>query len=321
MLQQTTVPAVQPRYREWLRLFPDLRTLAQAPPQKVLKAWQGLGYYQRARNLHRAARLVMEKHEGTVPGSYDELIKLPGFGPYTTAAVLSIAFHQPYPALDANVRRVVMRLAGIRGSVQRARDQSILRYLRPLFPAESAGDFNQAMMELGALVCRPRNPRCLICPVQRFCRSFEKGIQEIIPAARERRQEKVEAVIGIFKEGRKYLIQKRPSTGLLAGLWEFPGGKRRQGERLDETLRREIREELGAEIEKENLLLSVNHSYTRFQVTLHAFSCRFGTPPRLRQDVHRWVSLRALERYPFPSGSAKIVRYLKERERNSGELG
>ncbi len=320
MLQQTTVPAVLPRYREWLRVFPDLRALAQAPPQKVLKAWQGLGYYQRARNLHRAARLVMEKHGGAFPRRYDELIELPGFGPYITAAVLSIAFRQPYPALDANVRRVVMRLAGIKGPIQPARDRSILQYLRPYFPADSAADFNQAMMELGALICRPRNPRCLPCPVQRFCRAFERGVQEIIPAPRERRYEKTEAVIAIIAEGGKYLIQKRPPTGLLADLWEFPGGKRRDGERLDEALRREIREELEAEIEGENLLLTVNHSYTRFQVTLHAFSCRFGTPPRLRQAVHRWVSLQALERYPFPSGSAKIVRFLEERERSSEEL-
>jgi A/G-specific adenine glycosylase len=320
MLQQTTVPAVLPRYRDWLRLFPDLRALARAPSQKVLKAWQGLGYYQRARNLQRAARVIIQKHGGVFPRRYDELIELPGFGPYTTAAVLSIAFRQPYPALDANVRRVVMRLAGIRGPIRPAQDRSVLRRLHAFFPANSAADFNQAMMELGALVCRPRNPRCLLCPLQRFCRAYEKGLQEVIPAVRERRQEKIEAVIGVFKEGRKYLLQKRPSTGLLAGLWEFPGGKRQDGERLNESLRREVREELGAEIEEEKLLLKVAHSYTRFQVTLHAFSCRFATPPRLRRGVHRWVSLRALERYPLPSGSAKIVRYLEERERNSGKL-
>jgi len=318
MLQQTTVPAVLPRYREWLQVFPDLRALAQAPPQKVLKAWEGLGYYQRARNLQHAARLIMGKHGGVFPRTYDELIELPGFGPYITAAVLSIAFHQPYPALDANVRRVVMRLAGIHGPMEAARDQQIFNFLRPRFPVDSAADFNQAMMELGAVICRPRNPRCLLCPVQRFCLAFERGVQEIIPAPRERRYEKIESVIAVIAEGGKYLIQKRPPTGLLAGLWEFPGGKRRAGEHLHEALRREIREELGAEIEGENLLLTVNHSYTRFQVTLHAFSCRFSTAPRLRQPIHRWVSLRALERYPFPSGSAKIIRFLEEREQTSG---
>jgi len=315
MLQQTTVPAVLPRYRAWFRVFPDLRALAQAPTQKVLKAWEGLGYYQRAGNLQRAAKVIIKKYGGAFPRLYEELIELPGFGPYITAAVLSIAFHQPYPALDANVRRVVMRLAGIQSSLREAPDRLISDYLRPRFPAESAADFNQGMMELGALICRPRNPRCLLCPVQRLCLAFEKGAQEIIPAPRERRYEKIESVVAVIAEGKKYLIQKRPPSGILAGLWEFPGGKRRAGERLKETLRREIREELGAEIEGEHLLLTVNHTYTRFHVTLHAFSCRFGSTPRLHQGIHRWVSLGALESYPFPSGSAKIVRFLHEQER------
>jgi A/G-specific adenine glycosylase len=174
-------------------------------------------------------------------------------------------------------------------------------------------------MELGALICRPRNPRCLLCPVQRYCRAFETGRQEIIPSPRERSYQKIEAVVGIIRESGKYLIQKRPSGGLLADLWEFPGGKRDDGERLDEALRREIREELEAEVETEKLLLTVDHSYTRFQVTLHAFECRLRTRPRLRQGVHRWASLRALKRYPVPSGSAKLVRFLEEQEGSPGK--
>jgi A/G-specific adenine glycosylase len=318
MLQQTTVPAVLSYYQKWLEQFPDIPTLARAPRQEILKAWQGLGYYQRAKNLHRAARLINRHHAGMIPQEYAELIALPGFGPYITAAVLSIAFNQPYPALDANVRRLVMRLAGIKGKVSSGIDKILRRQIALFFPSNHAAEFNQAMMELGALVCKPRNPMCLLCPGQRFCRAFEKGEQEIIPAPRKHISHKIEAVVGIIQKDGKYLIQKRPSSGLLADLWEFPGGKRKKGESRVETLRRELREELGAEVTDEQMLIKVRHAYTQFNVTLHAFACKLKTRPDLNKARHRWVSLRSLEKYPFPSGSAKIVRFLEQKKRPEG---
>jgi len=313
MLQQTTVPAVLSHYRSWFKLFPDVQALARAPLQKILKAWEGLGYYQRARNLHRAARLISKEHAGSVPKTYKDLLALPGFGPYTAAAVISIAYNKPYPALDANVRRILMRLSCLSTEPDSRMENHFLRDLAALMRETRPGEFNQAMMELGALVCRPKNPSCLLCPVQRFCLAYKKGKQEVIPAPRKRNYRKIETVVGIIKESGKYLIQKRPSTGLLAGLWEFPGGKRKKGEAREAALRRELREELGAEVKEEKFLLKIRHAYTQFQVALYAYECTLRSKPRLRKDSQRWVAPGALKRYPFPSGSAKVVRFLEKR--------
>jgi A/G-specific adenine glycosylase len=255
-----------------------------------------------------------------VPDKYEDLIALPGLGPYIAAAVLSIAYGKPFPLLDANVRRVMMRLAGIHGKFSPRTDKILLDRIRTIFPTRNGGDFNQAMMELGALVCRSRNPSCLLCPVQRFCLAFKRGEQEVIPTPKKRNCQKIETVVGIIRDGRRYLIQKRPPHGLMAGLWEFPGGKKEKGETLRRTLHRELREELSADVKKEKLLLKVRHAYTRFQVTLFAFECELAGPPELKKGSHLWVSLRAMKGYPFPSGSAKIVRFLEDAE-SHGERG
>lgn len=312
MLQQTTVNAVVPYYKRWVELFPDIRALARAPLRRVLKAWEGLGYYQRARHLHQAARTVCRKHGGSIPAEWNELIALPGVGPYIAAAVLSIAFDKPFPVLDANVRRVGMRLFAIHGRANARADARLLAWLQGIFPAENGADFNQALMELGALICRPQNPACLICPVQSFCRAFQRGEQEVIPAPRRRSLQQIETVVGIISDRGRYLIQQRPPQGLFAGLWEFPGGKREKGETLREALRREIKEELGVNVRREKRLLKLRHAYTRFQVKLYVYACELDRPPLLRGSGRRWVSLRALKRYPFPSGSAQIVRFLEE---------
>jgi A/G-specific adenine glycosylase len=321
MLQQTTVPAVLPYYQKWFELFPNVQALARARPRKVLKAWEGLGYYQRARNMHCAAKLIREKHAGYIPRNYEDLIILPGFGPYTTAAVLSIAYGKPYPVLDANVRRVLLRLAGSRKERCSPSEGELLRDLAALMPRTNPGEFNQALMELGALVCKPRIPRCLLCPLQQFCLAYENGEQEIIPPPRKRCYQKIEAVVAVIKQSGKYLIQKRTSPGLLAGLWEFPGGKKKDGETLEAALRRELREELGVEVKAVNFLLRTQHAYTQFQVTLHAYECSLQDKPPLQRNSHRWVSLRDLKQYPFPSGSAKIVRFLEERDRRALDPG
>ena len=314
MLQQTTVQAVIPYFQKWMKQFPDIQALSKASIQEVLKAWEGLGYYQRARNIHKAAKIFMDKFNGKILDDYDILRKIPGFGPYTTAAVLSIAYDKPYPAVDANVRRVWMRVMGLSLQASPQVDSSVRQFMEPFLPQTQMGIFNQAMMELGALICRSNNPMCLLCPVQGFCQAFEKGEQEIIPRPRRRSYRKIEAVIGLIKKQDEYLIQKRPPKGLLAGLWEFPGGKRKPGETLEEALHREIEEELSAKVGHAELITKVKHAYTQFQVTLYAFSCTIEELPPLPRKKYRWVSLRAMKRYPFPSGSAKIIQFLEKQD-------
>jgi A/G-specific adenine glycosylase len=324
MLQQTTVPAVIPHYERWLKVFPDMRSLARAPLRKVLREWQGLGYYQRARNLHLAARAIVREHGGRVPSDATALRRLPGFGPYTTAAVLSLAFGQPRPVIDANVRRVLMRVLGLQGTAKARIDKSLGTFLETVFPKDSPGDFNQAMMELGALVCRSRNPQCLACPVRSHCRAAREGRQEIIPLPRKLSVEKVEAVIAVIRKdgppGGPVLIQKRPSGGLLADLWEFPGGKVEPGESLAAALRREVREELGVELFDIRRLTTVQHAYTRFRVTLHAYTCRLCDQDLKLGPRRRWVTLLSIRRYPLPSGSVKIVDHLAGRKSTSNRV-
>ena len=311
MLQQTTVGAVMPYYEKWLRVLPNVEALARAPLQKVLRTWQGLGYYQRARNLRAAARLFVRDCHGRIPANLDALLAAPGFGPYTAAAVLSLAYHRPYPVLDANVRRVMMRIMRIRGRADGRHDAKIRDRLKQLLPPRTPGDFNQAMMELGALVCRTRNPLCLRCPVQSLCGAYDAGEQEIIPQPKQKTYRRITAVVGIVEKKGKILIQKRPASGLLAGLWEFPGGKVKRGESLKKALAREIKEELGTEVAQSKFLVKVDHSYTQFRVELHAFACRLTRAPGKRVGRSKWIALKDLRDYPFPSGSAKIIRFLE----------
>ena len=321
MLQQTTVGAVVPYYERWLKTFPDLPSLAAAPLRKVLKAWQGLGYYARARNLHAAAKTFVQKHGGRIPDDDRALRSISGFGPYTTAAVLSLAYGKPHPVLETNVRRVMMRLLGLPGRADGRHDSVISARLDGLIARRSPGDFNQAMMELGALVCRSRSPLCAACPVQTRCAAFAAGEQEVIPRPKKVHYRQIKAVVGIIEGGGgRILIQQRPDAGLLAGLWEFPGGKMRRGEGRLRALAREIREETGAEISDPRFFMTVDHSYTQFQVELHAFRC--GLKPGSRPETGarlKWVRRRDLRKYPFPSGSAKIIRRLEATEWPEGD--
>jgi A/G-specific adenine glycosylase len=306
MLQQTTVEAVIPYYRRWLKQFPSLKALARAPLSRVLKSWQGLGYYQRARHLQAAARRIVRDYGGRFPKIYRDLAGLPGVGPSTAAAVLSFAFDEALPVVEANVRRVMMRLLCLPGQSSPALDKRLRQHLQKIMPRRRPGLFNQALMELGALVCRPASPRCLACPVRKHCLAYRRGEQEIIPSPRKRESLRVRAAVAVVRQNGKVLIQKRPDKGLLAGLWEFPGGKLRPGETSRQALRREIKEELGVVVNNMRFLTRVRHAYTKFRVDLNAFLCELAEEPR-PDGRRRWVKIKNLGRYPFPSGSARIV--------------
>jgi A/G-specific adenine glycosylase len=317
MLQQTRVDTVIAYYERFLIRFPTLEALASAPLDDVLKAWEGLGYYARARNLHAAARWVVEKLDGSLPHTPEALLHLPGVGRYTASAIASIAFGHSAIALDGNLRRVLCRIFSIdddpgRSNTQRELEQLALAMLVP----GRAGDLNQALMDLGATICTTSNPRCLICPLINLCHSQLEGIQNDLPirATRSTRPHR-DVTAGVIWDGQgNLLITKRPRDGLLGGLWEFPGGKRRPGEALQACLHRELDEELAIEVQVGDLLCKVEHTFTHFYMTLYAFHCLWirGKPQCLGCTDLRWVTLDELDSFAFPVADRKIIAHLRD---------
>lgn len=316
MLQQTQVETVRGYYSRFMERFPTVAALAAASLDDVLKAWEGLGYYARARNLHAAARQVVLESGGHVPASFEALKRLPGVGRYTAAAVASIAFGRDAVALDGNLRRVLCRLFSIDDDPGRPSTQRRLEKLAlGMMPAGRASEFNQALMDLGAMVCRSTRPRCLICPLTETCKSRLEGIQDELPirATRAHRPHR-DVTAGVIWDGNgRFLITQRPLDSMLGGLWEFPGGKRRPGEVLAECLRREINEELGIQIEIGQLLCSVDHAFTHFHMTLYAYQCRWldGTPRCLGCLSFSWVTLDEVGAYAFPVADQRIIAFLR----------
>jgi A/G-specific adenine glycosylase len=315
MLQQTRVETVIPYYQRWMERFPTLESLALASQQVVLNAWEGLGYYGRARNLHRAAQIVWNEMNGELPRDPESLRKLPGIGRYTAGAIASIAFGIDAPALDGNIRRVLARAFNLELPVRSKDGENRLWELAAAhLPAGRAGAYNQALMDLGATICTPRAPRCESCPVVASCKARELGVQEQRPVTQPRapvpHYTVTAAVIGREEQ---VLIAQRPLNGLLGGLWEFPGGKLQQGEDLETCLKREICEELGVEIEVMEPLGVYRHAYTHFRVTLHAFYCRLvngARPRKLQVNDLRWARPVELADYPMGKIDRQIAQYL-----------
>ena len=303
MLQQTRVETVIPYYQRWLAEFPSVQSLAEAEEDQVLKSWEGLGYYNRARNLQAAARIVVERYQGSLPADLMALQDLPGIGRYTAGAILSIAFNQPAPILDGNLRRVFTRVFNIRTPIQTSgTEKELWEIAEDLLPESDSGDFNQALMELGALVCLPKKPLCARCPLAEDCQANHLGQQESLPQRKEKAPlPHLQVTAAVILKGGQVLIAKRPPGGLLGGLWEFPGGKQEENETLQETLVREIMEELDLEVEIGALLGIYQHAYTHYKITLHAFFCQLAS-----EDLHlnyhtesSWVPLEELQKYPM----------------------
>ena len=322
MLQQTRVETVIPYYERFLRAYPTLESLARAPIDDVLKLWEGLGYYRRAHNLHRASREVVHQHAGQIPADRAALLALPGIGPYTAAAVASIAFGEDEPVLDGNVVRVLARWFRVSGDPRRSDTRrSLDAVARSLIPAGRAGAFNQALMDLGARVCAPRLPRCEACPVEAVCEAHQAGEEELFPTRAARRPVPHRDVVAgvIWERGHapwdpdaRVLIAQREAGDMLGGLWEFPGGTVEQGESFDEALRRELREELGMEVEVGSLFTTVDRAYTHFRMTLHVFHCRHtaGRPRALGCADFSWVLPSEIEGYALSVADQAVVRGL-----------
>jgi A/G-specific adenine glycosylase len=312
MLQQTQVETVIPYYKRFLSRFPTIRSLATSSLDEVLKTWENLGYYSRARNLHAAAGDIMTRGKGKIPKTMEALLTLPGFGPYTAAAVLSFAFGQRIATVDGNVRRVICRLFAIEESIHLAKTQQrISAAAAALVPENDSASFNQGLMDLGASICSPRKPSCHLCPLSDFCQAFGRGLQDSLPVNKKRDplpHKDITAGIIADEKGR-LLIMQRPMKGLLGGLWKFPGSERIPEETLDDALKRSVREELGIRIRVGKRMVSVRHAYTHFRITLHAFHCTLeaGRPQALTCLRWRWVPLSHLNRFAFSKADRKII--------------
>ncbi len=314
ILQQTRVDQGLPYYERFLGAFPDVFTLAAADEDAVLKQWEGLGYYTRARNLHRAARVLVQRQDGIFPVTAAEWEALPGVGPYTARAIASIAFGEAVPVLDGNVKRVLARLDDVAASIDdRVVEKALWARATALLSTSRPGDFNQAMMELGARICTPRQPACDACPVAKHCRARAQGTQEQRPVRHAKKAAPHhEVVVAAIRRQGRYLIGRRPSKGLLGGLWEFPGGKVEPGEDHTAALRREMREELGLDVEIGGLVASVRHAYSHFRITLSVYRCtiRDGEPQPATHEALRWVRPAEFGQYAFPKANQKFLGLL-----------
>lgn len=314
MLQQTQVKTVLPYYDRWLQQFPTVKALASADQQTVLKAWEGLGYYARARNLHRAAQIIADQYNGQFPQTFEAVVALPGIGRTTAGGILSAAFNQSVAILDGNVKRILARLVALRTPPSKAIDH-LWSLSELLLPDDQPRDFNQAMMDLGATLCTRHRPACLLCPWQKSCAAYNQNVQLEIPMTETRAPlpHKLIGVAVVWNEQGQILIDRRPQQGLLGGLWEFPGGKIEPGETVEECIRRELQEELAIDVEVGDRLMTIDHTYTHFKVTLNVFHCRHigGEPQPIECDEVRWVEVSELDQFPFPKANGQIIDAIK----------
>ena len=323
MLQQTRVETVIPYFARLVQAYPTVEALAAAPLDELLKLWEGLGYYSRAQNLQRAARVIVSDYGGALPSEVEELLTLPGVGRYTAGAIASIAFGRAAPVLDGNVIRVFARLLDLEEDIAESGTRNRLwEIAEDWLPAADAGDYNQALMELGQRVCRARKPLCPACPVSAHCRAFAAGTQALRPQRAKRAPTPhYDVTAGLIRDARgQLLIAQRPLDGLLGGLWEFPGGKVESGEGFADCLKRELREELAIDVEVGAQFAVVDHAFTHFKITLRAFDCRYlgARPPHDEPQAigvkdWAWVTEARLADYSFGKADRMVIAEMARR--------
>lgn len=320
MLQQTRVESVLPYFKRFLGHFPDLASLASADLEEVLRLWEGLGYYSRARNLHKAAQELMKNHNGILPDNARELQKLPGIGKYTAAAIASIAFGEPTAAVDGNIKRIYARLLALDEALGTPRFEKVINdYAQELIPQKRPGDYTQALMDLGSAICLPQNPNCKACPISSHCKAFEQGRQNqlpVIPAKTPVPHYEVCAAAMLWNG--KVLLNQRETKGLLAGLWEFPGGKRETTDQcLEDCLVREVKIKTGYKLERvsdQQKLGLFHHAYTHYKISVHAWQIVLSYKPTQDPPANlRWVDLADLPNYPM----GKVARLIANKLLNT----
>ena len=317
MLQQTQMDRGVAYFLRWIERFPDVQAVAVAAEQEILKHWEGLGYYARARNLHKAAKVMVSNFGGEVPCDHDILLTLPGIGPYTAAAIASVAGNQDIPVVDANVSRVYSRLFDIGEPVKdRAVQKRIAEIAEDFLPQGKARLYNQAMMDLGGLVCTPKKPMCKTCPIAHACRALQEGTTGERPVMGQAKKiVTLQKVAGIILRRGQIFIQQRKAGDVWGGLWEFPGGDLGEGD-VKKTLARRILGQTGLSVQVDEPVTTVVHQYTHHKIILQCFLCSLKeekTLPRLSSaNDYRWVSLEELSSFAFPAGPRKILEFIHE---------
>ena len=311
MLQQTRVETVIPYYERFLDRFPTVEALADADSDDLMEHWAGLGYYRRARNLQAAAQRIVEEHAGELPDGVDALQELPGIGRYTAGAVASIAFDREAPVVDGNVARVFARLFAMRDEIQGSAAQKRLwEEAERLAAGPRPGDLNQALMELGARVCTPRSPTCLLCPLERHCRGLAEGSPEELPIKKAKKAPaQVEGVAAWVPRKNRWLAVRRPPEGMLGGLWELPGGDLEPAEAPEEGLARLLRERLGLAAKSARRIGDVEHVFSHRVLTLHVFEAEIaeGRVARSSYDAHRWLGKAGIGALPLSVVARKAI--------------
>ena len=315
VLQQTRMETGLRYYERLSKAFPTVRDLAAADEDRLLKLWEGLGYYTRARNLRRAAKIIVTEFGARFPTTESQWEQLPGVGRYTAGAVASIVFGERVPILDGNAQRLLARIFNVTKCMDEPETKRLLwAVAEELVPSRSPGQFNQALMELGSLICTPRSPRCDVCPVREKCEARALGRQSKLPVRRpKKRSPHYDIVAAAIRKNGRYLLGKRPAGGMLGGLWEFPGGKVKRGETREQALVREIEEELGIGIVVGRHVISVHHAYSHFAITLHLYLCRHvsGRPKAHDHSELKWIVPREFRQYAFPAADLKFLHLLR----------
>ena len=295
MLQQTQVATVIPYYQKFLKSFPTIHHLAKSDLSKVLKVWEGLGYYSRARNLHQASKIIANHSNGKIPDKLKDLLNLPGIGRYTAGAILSIAYNKKAPILDGNVKRVLSRLFVVSGNPKKT-EEFLWPLSESLIPKGSPGAFNQALMDLGSMTCTPKNPNCLSCPLKNLCQGYLSGKPESYPLRSVKKKvPHIEAIAAVIQKHGKVLLRQRPPKGLLGGLWEFPNWPIDGKKDLKEYLRLKVKSDFGLKVKCKENLGPFKQTYSHFKLTLHVFKC----DALEGRGKGKWVSIKKLDRLPM----------------------
>lgn len=322
MLQQTRVDTVIPYYERFMEKFPTLDALAEAPEDEVLKSWEGLGYYSRARHLHMAVKEVKERYGSRVPDNREEIMSLKGVGPYTAGAILSIAYGKPEPAVDGNVMRVLSRFYLITEDIAKPGTRLLMEKLvRKMMPEGRAGDFNQALMELGALICTPKSPHCLICPVMSNCRGRLEGMELSLPVKKKAKPPRPVQRLVAFVEGEdehegKFLIRRRPDEGLLAKMWELPHYEIQPDTMATSQLGEQLLKEDGIYANIGEWILNEEHTFSHLHWEMHVYRCRgrMVSERTLSSDRYRWITVDDMQDYAFPNVFIRIIQNIHHRD-------